>query len=451
MNNKKLFVTIFFMMILTAVSLTPAMAADQTPTIVVLDVNGVINPFSARYLERGLGIAQQENASLVVMVLDTPGGLESSMREMVQSMLQSPIPVVVFVSPEGARATSAGLFLLMAGDVAAMAPATNVGAATPVALGGEMDEVMSGKAISDAAAFVRSLAERRGRNVDWVEAAVRESLSLTSSEALEEGVIDFIARDLDDLLAQLDGQIIGDEPFVLAGAVVQNETMTLVERFYHTINDPNIAYLLLSLGTLFLLAELSDPGLSIAGIGAVLCFMIGFMALGTLPVNWAAIGMLVLSLIMFTVALLTDTEVIVTLAGLVPFILGSLLLFTPFQPQSPALPELRVSLWLILLMAGGIVFFSLVILRAILKASKQPVQTGAESLIGKTAIAETNLTPNGQVKINHQNWSATSLGGEIKKGQQVLIKDVSGVRLLVTPEDSKTESNTETLSDEITH
>jgi len=429
----------------TISAVSPAISVIQSQTILVLDVNGVINPFSARYLERGLDIAQTENASLVVMVLDTPGGLESSMREMVQSMLQSPIPVVVFVSPEGARATSAGLFILMAGDVAAMAPATNVGAATPVAFGGEMDEVMADKAISDAAAFVRSLAERQDRNIEWVQAAVRESLSLTSSEALEEGVIDIVASDLDDLLSQLDGHVIGEDPFDLSGAVLQYENMNLVERFYHTINEPNIAYLLLSLGTLFLLAELSDPGLSIAGIGAVVCYMIGFMALGTLPVNWAAIGMLVLSLIMFTVALLTDTEVIVTLAGLVPFILGSLLLFTPFRPQSPILPELRVSLWLILLMAGIIVFFSLIILRAILKASKRPPQTGAESLIGKTAIAETSLTPNGQVKINHQTWSATSMGGDIQKDQQVVIKDLSGVRLLVIPEDSTTKSDLSTL------
>jgi len=445
MITKKYFFSIVFITLIATINASAAIGADQSQTILVLDVNGVINPFSARYLARGLSIAQREDASLVILTLNTPGGLETSMREMVQSMLQSPIPIVVYVSPEGARATSAGLFLLMAGDVAAMAPATNVGAATPVAFCGEMDEVMSEKALSDAAAFVRSLAERQGRDVEWVQSAVRESLSLTSTEALEEGVIDLVATNLNDLLAQLDGQIVGGDRFSLSGSVVQVENMNLVERFYHTINEPNIAYLLLSLGTLFLLAELSDPGLSIAGIGAVVCYMIGFMALGTLPVNWAAIGMLVLSLIMFTVALLTDTEVIVTLAGLVPFILGSLLLFTPFRPQSPILPELRVSLWLILLMAGIIVFFSLIILRAILKASKRPPQTGAESLIGKTAIAETSLTPNGQVKINHQTWSATSMGGDIQKDQQVVIKDLSGVRLLVIPEDSTTKSDLSTL------
>ncbi len=439
-HKKNWAVVLFTVLLLMVLTAAPAKGENISQPILVLNVDGVINPFSARYLQRGLDIAEQDNASLIVMILDTPGGLETSMREMVQDMLQSPIPVVVYVSPEGARATSAGLFILMAGDIAAMAPATNVGAATPVAFGGETDEVMNEKALSDAAAFVRSLAERRGRNVAWVQSAVRESLSLTSNEALEEGVIDLMADDLDDLLSQLDGRSIGEEPFNLSGAVIQYENMNLVERFYHAINDPNIAYLLLSLGTIFLLAELSDPGLSIAGIGAVLCYLIGFMALGTLPVNWAAIGMLALALILFTIALLTDTEIVVTLAGLIPFILGSLLLFTPFQPQSPALPELRVSLWLILLMSGTIVFFSLIILRAILQASKRPPQTGAESLIGKMAVAETSLKPNGQVKINHQTWSATSLAGEIQKGQLVQVIDVSGVRLLVSPEEVQSRS-----------
>lgn len=260
---------------------------------------------------------------------------------------------------------------------------------------------------------------------------------MTSTEALEANVIDILANDLDDLLSQVDGRQVRGSSLDLSSFNLEVEKMNWVERFYHIINDPNIAYMLLSLGTLFLLAELSDPGLSAAGIGAGLCFIIGFMALGSLPVNWAAVGMLALSLILFVVALLTDTEVVVTAAGLIPFILGSLLLFTPFQPESPSAPELRVSLWLILLMAGTIVFFSLVILRAILKASKRPPQTGAESLIGKTGIAETTLNPDGMVSIEHQSWSATSASDEVKKGQSVRVMSVSGVHLLVAPEEKE--------------
>lgn len=409
--------------------LSPVHAANQT--VVVLDIEGVINPFTARYLDRGLEQAQISGAGLVVVTLNTPGGLETSMREMVQSILQSPIPVAVYVSPSGARASSAGLFILMAGDFAAMSPATNVGAATPVPLGGEMDEVMNEKALSDASALIRSLAERRGRNVDWVESAVRESLSLSASEALEEGVIEIVADDLGDLLAQLDGRSANDFTLNLSAPVIEREEMNWVERFYHTITEPNIAYLLLSLGTLFLLAELSDPGLSFAGIGAVVCFMISFMALGSLPVNWAAVALLVISLVLFVVALLTDTEVIVTAAGLIPFILGSLLLFTPFRPESPIIPELRVSPWLVALMAAIIVVFSLVILRAILSASKLPPRAGAERLIGDVAVALSDLDPEGQVSIDQQEWSAVSTDGIIKKGQKVRVVDISGVHLQV--------------------
>jgi membrane-bound serine protease (ClpP class) len=418
----------------------PVQAADPNQTVLLLDIEGVINPFTARYLERGLSLAQSSNASLIVITLNTPGGLESSMREMVQAILDSPVPVVVYVTPAGARATSAGLFILLAGDVAAMAPATNVGAATPVAMGGEVDEVMSEKSLSDASALVRGLAENRGRNVEWAESAVRESLSLTAREALDENVIEILAVDVDDLLSQLSGMSVRGSLLDLSSPVIQEEGMNWVERFYHVITEPNIAYLLLSLGTLFLLAELSDPGLSVAGIGAVLSFIIGFMALGSLPVNWAAIGLLVISVIFFVVALLTDTEVVVTIVGLIPFILGSLLLFRPFRPESPANPEVNVSLWLILLMAALITFFSLIVLRAILRAIKQSPQMGAERFVGAEAIASTDLAPSGMVNIDNQTWSATSIGGDVKNGENVRVVSVSGVRLLVTPSEKVDES-----------
>jgi membrane-bound serine protease (ClpP class) len=411
----------------------PVQSANTSQAVLLLNIEGVINPFTARYLERGLSLAQSSNARLVVIALNTPGGLESSMREMVQAILDSSVPVVVYVTPAGGRATSAGLFILLAADVAAMAPATNVGAATPVAMGGELDEVMNEKSLSDASALVRGLAESRGRNVEWADAAVRESLSLTAREALDEGVIEILAVDVDDLLSQLDGMSVRGSVLDLSSPVIQEEDMNWVERFYHVITEPNIAYLLLSLGTLFLLAELSDPGLSVAGIGAVLSFIIGFMALGSLPVNWAAMGLLVVSVILFVVALLTDTEVVVTIVGLVPFILGSLLLFRPFRPESPAIPEVNVSLWLILLMAALIVFFSLIVLRAILRAIKRPPQMGAERFIGAEAITTTDLAPSGEVDIDHQTWSATSIGGDVKKGDYVRVVSVSGVRLLVTP------------------
>ena len=433
MDKNKITLFTVIILLMTLLWINPVSGQNAAQPVIVLDVEGVINPFTSRYLERGLSIAQQDDAALVILKLNTPGGLESSMREMVQMILQSQVPVVVYVTPEGARATSAGLFILMAGDIAAMAPATNLGAATPVAMGGETDEVMSDKAISDAAALIRGLAERQNRNMEWVESAVIQSLSLTASEALEDNVIEIVASDLDDLLNQLDGQDLDGTRFDLAVTFLQVEDMNWIERFYHTITEPNIAYLLLSLGTLFLLAELSDPGLSVAGIGAVISFIIGFMALGSLPVNWAAFGLLALSLVMFVVALLTDTEVIVTVAGLVPFILGSLLLFRPFRPASAVIPELQVSLWLVILMAIIIVAFSLIVLRAILTAINRPPQMGAERFIGQEGRALESIDPNGNIIIDHQIWSAVSIGGIIKKDQRVKVESVSGVRLVVTP------------------
>lgn len=409
------------------------LAQAASGPVIVLRMRGVINPFSARYLERGLRLAAREDARALVIILDTPGGLETAMRDMVQSLLESPVPTIVYVSPGGARATSAGMFILLAADVAAMAPATHVGAAHPVSVGGEIDEESLAKAASDASALVRSLASRRGRNVEWAELAVRENLSVTAEEALELNVIDLVAEDRDDLLRQLGGPQLGDATLDLGGAMVQTIQMNLGEQFFHAVTDPNIAYLLLSLGTLFLLAELADPGLSVAGVGTVLCYVVAFMGLGSLSVNWAGIALLVLSMAFFITGLFTDTELVVTIVGTVPFVLGSLLLFAPFRPLSPATPAVRVSPWLIGVMALSIVGFNLLVLRAILAAIEQPPQSGAERLIGQQGRALSDLTPTGQVRVDLQDWSAVTVQGEIRAGDVVQVVDVVGVRLQVAP------------------
>lgn len=401
--------------------------------VMMLQVRGVINPLSARYLQRGLHLAEQRGAQAVIVTLDTPGGLESAMREMVQALLEAPIPTVVYVAPRGARATSAGMFVLLAADVAAMAPATHVGAAHPVPLGDEISDMAEEKATSDAAALVRSVAASRGRNAEWAERAVRENLSVTADEALELGVIDLIAENRDELLGHLDGRQAGGTTLHTMEAPIQMESMNFSEQFFHTITDPNIAYLLLSLGTLFLLAELADPGLSVAGVGAVVAFVIAFMALGSLSVNWAGIALLALSVALFVIALLTETELVVSIVGLIPFILGSLLLFVPFTPPSPAAPTVRVSPWLIGGMAVGIVGFNLLVLRAILIAIRQPPRAGAERLIGECGVALTDLTPDGQVRVDLQDWSAVAVGGEIRAGDPVRVTGIAGVRLQVTP------------------
>ncbi len=430
MNKGKVLILLALLVLLAGM---PAGAQTASGPVVMLQLEGVINPFSASYLERGLGVAQQRDAQALLVTLDTRGGLESAMREMVQMLLAAPMPTVVYVTPRGARATSAGMFLVLAADVAAMAPATHVGAARPVALGGETDGVRDEKAISDAAALVRSIAVTRGRNEEWAERAVRENLSVTADEALALDVIDLLADDVSDLLQQLDGREVAGTTLNTAGALPQAEGMTITEQFFHAVTDPNIAYLLLTLGTLLLLAELADPGLSVAGVGAVIAFIIAFLALGSLSVNWAGVALLFVSFIFFGVGLLTDTEPVVSVIGLVPFILGSLLLFVPFTPPSPATPNVRVSPWLIGTMATIIVGFNLLVLRAILVASRQPPQAGAERLIGEHGVALTDLTPAGQVRVDLEDWSAMAAEGEIWAGDPVRVTGIAGVRLQVAP------------------
>jgi membrane-bound serine protease (ClpP class) len=433
------------MLALLLVLIGPSLIFAQGPRdpVTVIEIDGVINPLSAQYLERTLRLADRELAQAVVVTLDTPGGLESAMRDMVQTLMASPVPTVVYVSPRGARATSAGLFIALAANLVAMAPATHIGAAHPVPLGAETSEIVDAKAISDASALARSLAESRGRNVDWVERAIRENLSATASEALELGVIDLIAEDLDDLLLQLEGRTVdtarGGVTLATGAAPLQRRPMNVIERLLHVITDPNIAFLLLSLGTLSLLAEFAEPGLSVAGIGAVVAFVLAFVALGSLPVNWAGLALLALSVVLLVVGLLTDTEVVLTVAGLVPFVLGALLLFSPFTITSPALPALRVSPWLIGGVGATLVGFTLVVLRAVVAASRMPARSGAERLVGQQGTALTDLTPAGQVRVDLQPWSATALRGDIHAGDAVEVVDIVGVRLQVIPAASERE------------
>ncbi len=432
--------------VLAAVLLTalPSAVQGASRPVVILEIDGVINPFSARYLERGLQLAEERGAQAVIITLDTPGGLESATRDIVQMLLDSPVPTAVYVTPRGARATSAGMFILLAADVAAMTPATHVGAAHPVPLGVEVSDVMDEKMVSDAAALVRTVAETRGRNAEWAESAVRENLSVTATEALELNVIDLIADNVEDLLVQLDGREVAGVTLLTSEAPIESAPMNLAERFLHIITEPNIAYLLLSLGTLMALAELADPGLIVPGVGAAVAFALAFVGLGSLPVNWAGLALLALSVAIFLVGLLTDTEPIVTFVGLVPFVLGSLLLFAPFSPTSPTMPVVQVSPWLIGIMAISIVGFSFLVLQAILKAIHQPPRAGAERLVGLTGTALTDLNPAGEVRVDLQNWSAVAAAGTIRAGDPVRVTGIAGVRLQVARAEAEPEDSSQT-------
>ncbi|MHB1356558.1 MAG: NfeD family protein [Anaerolineae bacterium] len=432
---KRLLTMSVLMLLLFTLFLTPTVGQAES-SVLVVQVKGIINPLTVQYLQRSLNRAREQGASLVVIVLDTPGGLESAMRTIVEEILQSPVPTAVYVSPNGARATSAGMYITLAANVAAMAPATHIGAAHPVPLGGEVDAVMAEKMVSDAAALVRAIASKRTRNVAWAESAVRENLSLTASEALEMNVIDLVADNLDDLLVKLDGRNISTDGETVSlrttDMTQQAFNMNLIERVMHVISDPNIAYLLLTFGTLLLLAELANPGLSLTGIGSAVCYIVALLALGNLPVNWAGVALLSASVVFFIVGLLTNTEAIVTVAGLVPFILGSLLLFSPSSLTSLAAPLIQVSPWLIAFMTIVFLFATAIVFRALLRARKLPPQSGAESLIGLEGTALSELSPAGRISVNQQEWSALSDQDEIHAGQMVRVVGFTGVHLLVT-------------------
>lgn len=402
----------------------------------VITVKGVIDPFIAQYVGRGLDIAQEDGAQCLIVQLDTPGGSDVPMRVIVQKMLNSSVPIVVYVSPAGARAGSAGVFITLAANVAAMAPGTNIGAAHPVAMPGtEITEIMEEKATSDAAAYVRAIAEKRGRNAEWAEKAVRESASIIAREAVEYEVVDLIADDLTDLLDKIDGRevITAAGPVILKTreAPVRAISMNFAEKLLHVIVDPNIAYLLLSIGTLALVAEFYQPGAILPAVTGAICLILAFVAFGSLPVNWGGVALIVLAVVLF----ILDIEVagfMLSVGGAVAFVLGSLMLFSPFAPPSPTMPRLTVSWPLIALMTATIASFFLFAVSAGIRAQRTKVASGIESMIGATGVAASDLDPWGTVQVRSELWSAVAEEGSIGNGEQVRVVGAEGVRLKVT-------------------
>ena len=441
------FLAIFLIGLLGLGLAATAGAQDQRGAVHVAEIRGVINPLTAQYLDRVLSDAKARGAQLVVLKLDTPGGLDTSMREMIQDMLASPVPVAVYVTPSGARAASAGLFLLVAGHVAAMTPSTNTGAAHPVGLGGSTDEVMNSKVVNDAAATIRALAEERGRNAEWAESAVRESESITETEALQLNIIDVVARNLDDLLAQIDGWTIqtaeGEVVLDLAGAPRREVSMNLPERFMHLLTDPNLAFILLTVGTIGIIAELYNPGALFPGITGVIALILAFLALGNLPTNWAGVALVALAVVLFIAELNTDGTGVLGVSAVVAFLLGGLILFRPIGIGSPALPDMSVDNWLVggaTAAMGGFVFL---VIAKVARSRKAPPLTGFEHYVGQIASVRQALRPTGRVWFEGQSWFAqTKSGVEVAEGQSVRVVGLDGLTLIVEPleEDTTTHS-----------
>lgn len=415
------------------------LAQNAPGAVYVMEVRGVINPPVSNYIRRGLEDAAAQEASLVVIKLDTPGGLESAMREITQQFLASPTPVAVYVEPAGARAASAGLFMLVAGHVAAMAPSTNTGSAHPVPMGGEnIGEVMESKIVNDAAAAIRGLAEQRGRNAEWAESAVRESVSITAREALELQVIDVIARDLDHLLEEIHGWVIetptGEVTLDVANAPRVDASMNFAEQLLHVISTPDIAFILLSLGTIGLIAELYNPGALIPGIAGIISLIMAFFALGNLPTNWAGVALVALAVGLLVAELNTDATGILGTGAVFAFLLGGMILFRPLETVSPVLPEITVNPWLLgsatALMAGFIVL----VIGQVARTRASPILTGYEHYFGQEGVVHQELAPTGRIRFDSQLWFARVQPPQIVPvGERVRVVAMDSLTLVVEP------------------
>jgi len=405
---------------------------DAPPGAVhVLTAKGTVSPVMDRYLSRGIGAAEEGDASAVVIRLDTPGGLSSSMDAIDKRIVNAKVPVVVYVWPPGGQAASAGTFITYASHVAAMAPGTVIGSATPVDVGGgDIEGDMRDKVLENAVAKIRSYAELRGRNADWGEEAVRKGVSVDQNAALQLNVIDLVASDLGDLLASIDGRAVelqGGRTVTLrtAGADVVYNNRNFIEDFLDIIADPNIAFLLLSLGSLALFIEIVNPGHIFPGVFGVIALVLGFFALSVLPFNWAGVGLILFAFVLFGLELFITSHGILGIGGIIALILGGLLL-TSDNP-----PGFQISRWLVFGLAAALGLFILYVLVNIVRIRRQPAQVGMETLVGQHARTRSALDPYGMVLIEGELWQATAEGGSLPEGEDVVVTAVDGLKLRV--------------------
>ncbi len=432
----KKFRRVLAILLISFVLALPSLAHAQRGVHVdVLTITGGIDLSVAGYVDRGISRAEQDGAQAVIILLNTPGGSVSSTSDITSRMLNARVPVVVFVYPQGAWAASAGTFITMAGNVAAMAPNTSIGAAHPISGDGKnIESDAREKATNFSVSIIQNIARARGRNADWAADAVRNSKSATAQEALDLKAIDLIANDLDDLLKKVEGKTVktvtGETTLRILGAQIENIDMNFAEVFLHTVIDANIALILLQIGLLALTVELWNPGATIPAIIGGICLVLAFVALGQLPVNWGGVILIVLGI----GALALDVKVsgfALSIGGVIMLILGGLMLFTPFTPVAPELPSVSVSPWVVFGSAATIGAFFVFLLGAAIRGRKYPVLSGTEALIGASGIATSDLNPNGTVHVRGEAWTASAQGDIIQKGQAVQVVGIEGLRLRV--------------------
>ncbi len=416
------------LLILSFTLVTPAGWANPDE-VYVARVEGIIAPSLAEFFVSAIRKAEDGAAHAIIFELDTPGGLDTSMRIIIKEILRSPAPVIIYVSPSGARAASAGAFITIAAHVAAMAPGTNIGAAHPVQMGGgDTDQEMTRKIENDAAAYIRGLAERRGRNATWAEDAVRKSVSATATEALRLKVIDVVAENRADLLAKIDGRMVetgaGKITLKTKTAKIVEVEMSFRDKILSVISNPTIAYILLILGVAGLYFELSTPGAVLPGVLGGICLILAFYAFQTLPINYAGLLLIILALILFIAEVKVVSHGILTIGGIAAMILGSLMLI-----DSPA-PFLQISLSAILGVTAATTAFFVFAIGAVFRAHRRQPATGREGLVGQAGVARTRLNPDGLIFIRGEIWNATCAEG-VEPGEQVQVISVAGLKLKV--------------------
>lgn len=399
--------------------------------VLVISVDGTINPSSAEYINSGIKQAGEINAECLIIKLNTPGGLLKSTRIIVTDILNSEIPVVVFVYPGGSQAASAGVFVTLAAHIAAMAPGTNIGAAHPVDMQGERDSVMNEKATNDAAAFIRTISEKRARNIRWAEDAVRKSLSITETEALKEKVIDTIAISVQDLLEKIDGKEIslysGEKLLDTKNAEVINLDMSFKQKILSFLSDPNIAYILLMIGIYGILFELYNPGAIFPGVTGGISIITAFYSLHTLPVNYAGLALIIFAVILFILEIKVMSHGILTIGGIISLILGSIMLIN----TETTLEVFKISWQVILVVVILTSAFFIFAISFGIKAQRRKPTTGTEGIIGEIGETINDLEPEGQIRIHGEIWNAESLDGPVSKGTKVKVTQVSNLKLMV--------------------
>jgi membrane-bound serine protease (ClpP class) len=428
--NRPLLVAVAILLA-SAALLSLAGPASAARSVSLIELDSAITPVTVRLLASAIDRAQAEGSQALIVQLNTPGGLERSMRSMVQSILGSPIPVIVYVAPGGARAASAGVFITMAAHVAVMAPATNIGAAHPVAVGGGGDKEMLKKVENDAAAFARTIATERGRNAEWAEKAVRSSVSATEREAVKLKIVDLVAESVPDLLTKIEGRAVKTSrgPVTLAtkDAPVKVIEVRFRDRFLALISDPNIAYLLMMAGMLGIFFELSNPGAILPGVIGGICLILAFYAFQSLPVNWAGLLLVLFGVVLLIAEVKVVSHGVLAIGGVIAMLLGSLMLY-----DSPETTGIRLS-WYVMIPTVGttaaLVFFAV---SMGIRALYRPSVTGESAMVGRLGVARSALAPEGQVMIDGELWRALSQDGTVAAGEPVKVAAIDGLTLKVT-------------------